>query len=189
MGFTRFLFRIVMYTKNWLMRYINEHYIYVKSGNSKENLLLFFWYKKRASTTRIACRGTRLSTGGKKDAASTREKKLQKKKSLNYADCASRLSTGRGDRIRTCGFHVPNVALYQTEPHLVILSCYCILNCYINLSAPLVAYSCGAPRLDTLFNHCAPPYYIILRAKCQGIFKVKMAPIDKKYLCYYNGYS
>lgn len=27
---------------------------------------------------------------------------------------------GRGDRIRTCGLHVPNVALYQTEPHLDI---------------------------------------------------------------------
>ena len=25
---------------------------------------------------------------------------------------------GRGDKIRTCDFHVPNVALYQTEPHL-----------------------------------------------------------------------
>ena len=25
---------------------------------------------------------------------------------------------GRGDRIRTCGFYVPNVALYQAEPHL-----------------------------------------------------------------------
>ncbi len=28
---------------------------------------------------------------------------------------------GRGDRIRTCGLYVPNVALYQTEPHLVII--------------------------------------------------------------------
>ena len=27
-------------------------------------------------------------------------------------------SLGRGDRIRTCGFYVPNVALYQAEPHL-----------------------------------------------------------------------
>ena len=27
---------------------------------------------------------------------------------------------GRDDRIRTCGFYVPNVALYQTEPHLVM---------------------------------------------------------------------
>ena len=25
---------------------------------------------------------------------------------------------GRGDKIRTCGLYVPNVALYQTEPHL-----------------------------------------------------------------------
>ncbi len=24
----------------------------------------------------------------------------------------------RGDKIRTCGLYVPNVALYQTEPHL-----------------------------------------------------------------------
>ena len=29
---------------------------------------------------------------------------------------------GRGDRIRTCGFYVPNVALYQAEPHLDISS-------------------------------------------------------------------
>ena len=28
-------------------------------------------------------------------------------------------SFGRDDRIRTCDFYVPNVALYQTEPHLV----------------------------------------------------------------------
>lgn len=26
---------------------------------------------------------------------------------------------GRGDKIRTCGPYVPNVVLYQTEPHLV----------------------------------------------------------------------
>lgn len=25
---------------------------------------------------------------------------------------------GRGDKIRTCGPYVPNVVLYQTEPHL-----------------------------------------------------------------------
>ncbi len=25
---------------------------------------------------------------------------------------------GRGDKIRTCDPHVPNVVLYQTEPHL-----------------------------------------------------------------------
>ena len=27
----------------------------------------------------------------------------------------------RGDKIRTCGLYVPNVALYQTEPHLDII--------------------------------------------------------------------
>ena len=27
---------------------------------------------------------------------------------------------GRGDKIRTCDFYVPNVALYQAEPHLDI---------------------------------------------------------------------
>ena len=31
-----------------------------------------------------------------------------------------RLFCGRDDRIRTCDFYVPNVALYQTEPHLDI---------------------------------------------------------------------
>ena len=29
------------------------------------------------------------------------------------------LFLNRRDRIRTCDFYVPNVALYQTEPHLV----------------------------------------------------------------------
>ena len=29
-------------------------------------------------------------------------------------------SFGRGDKIRTCDFYVPNVALYQAEPHLVM---------------------------------------------------------------------
>ena len=33
---------------------------------------------------------------------------------LNYT-CI--FSLHRGDRIRTCGFLVPNQALYQTEPH------------------------------------------------------------------------
>ena len=54
-----------------------------------------------------------------------RETKTIKKKNLNYANCVSRLLTGRGDRIRTCGLCVPNAALYQTEPHLVILSFIC----------------------------------------------------------------
>ena len=31
---------------------------------------------------------------------------------------------GRGDKIRTCGPYVPNVVLYQTEPHLVQLLYY-----------------------------------------------------------------
>ena len=31
---------------------------------------------------------------------------------------SSGLSFGRGDRIWTCGPYVPNVVLYQTEPHL-----------------------------------------------------------------------
>ncbi len=29
----------------------------------------------------------------------------------------------RRDRIRTCGLYVPNVALYQAEPHAVIMMC------------------------------------------------------------------
>lgn len=29
---------------------------------------------------------------------------------------------GRGDRIRTCGLYVPNVALHQAELHLVVKS-------------------------------------------------------------------
>ena len=31
---------------------------------------------------------------------------------------------GRSDRIRTCDFDVPNVALYQTEPHPVVFVPY-----------------------------------------------------------------
>ena len=31
---------------------------------------------------------------------------------------------GRGDKIRTCDFYVPNVALYQAEPHLDYLIFY-----------------------------------------------------------------
>ena len=31
---------------------------------------------------------------------------------------------GRGDKIRTCDPYVPNVVLYQTEPHLVQLLYY-----------------------------------------------------------------
>ena len=32
---------------------------------------------------------------------------------------------GRDDKIRTCDIHVPNVALYQTEPHLDnFLNCF-----------------------------------------------------------------
>jgi hypothetical protein len=34
---------------------------------------------------------------------------------------ASRALKNRGDWIRTSGLHVPNVALYQTEPHLDML--------------------------------------------------------------------
>ena len=38
-----------------------------------------------------------------------------KKKGL---EIALKADFGRGDKIRTCGLYVPNVALYQTEPHL-----------------------------------------------------------------------
>ena len=39
--------------------------------------------------------------------------KLQMKKNLDTRYCASRLSTGRGDRTRTCGPMVPNHVRYQ----------------------------------------------------------------------------
>ena len=35
-------------------------------------------------------------------------------------EIALKADFGRDDKIRTCDFHVPNVALYQTEPHLVL---------------------------------------------------------------------
>ena len=42
---------------------------------------------------------------------------IPKKKALRNA---SQSQNGRGDKIRTCDFYVPNVALYQAEPHLDI---------------------------------------------------------------------
>lgn len=38
---------------------------------------------------------------------------------------------GRGDKIRTCGPYVPNVVLYQTEPHLVDELCRFLQATYI----------------------------------------------------------
>ena len=58
-------------------------------------------------------------TGSYKEHKNYKRKQIIfiKRKAPN-AICASRLSTGRGDRIRTCGLYVPNVALHQTELHL-----------------------------------------------------------------------
>ena len=42
---------------------------------------------------------------------------VQKAKKMALRN-ASQSQNGRGDKIRTCGLYVPNVALYQTEPHL-----------------------------------------------------------------------
>ena len=39
----------------------------------------------------------------------------KQKKNRGYCLCSF---FGRGDKIRTCDFYVPNVALYQAEPHL-----------------------------------------------------------------------
>ena len=50
--------------------------------------------KRRASTMRIACRGSRIVLSI--FIILFREQKAQKKKSLNYAYCVSRLSTGAG---------------------------------------------------------------------------------------------
>ena len=41
---------------------------------------------------------------------------LQYRDSLSYREIGSGLVSGRGDRIRTCGPHVPNVVRYQTAP-------------------------------------------------------------------------
>ena len=35
------------------------------------------------------------------------------------------IQNGRGDKIRTCDFYVPNVALYQAEPHLDVCNFLC----------------------------------------------------------------
>ena len=67
------------------------------------------------------------------------------------------LPVGRGDKIRTCDPHVPNVVLYQTEPHLdvfsptpfdegcfslVLLLCFCKLLCEgHNLEAVCISLS------------------------------------------------
>ena len=42
---------------------------------------------------------------------------VQKAKKKGF-EIALKADFGRGDKIRTCGLYVPNVALYQTEPHL-----------------------------------------------------------------------
>ena len=48
-------------------------------------------------------------------------RKMNKKIGSNYTrDWVQALPAGRGDKIRTCDFYVPNVALYQAEPHLDI---------------------------------------------------------------------
>ena len=46
----------------------------------------------------------------------TNSKRMHKQK-IKESKC-SPLFFGRGDKIRTCDFYVPNVALYQAEPHL-----------------------------------------------------------------------
>ena len=46
--------------------------------------------------------------------AKTIDTETEKRKGLD----TSSPFCGRGDRIRTCGLYVPNVALYQAEPHL-----------------------------------------------------------------------
>ena len=42
---------------------------------------------------------------------------------------------GRDDKIRTCDFHVPNVALYQTEPHLVLFRTLLLYHYLLYLSS------------------------------------------------------
>ena len=42
---------------------------------------------------------------------------VQKAKKKGF-EIALKADFGRGDKIRTCDFYVPNVALYQAEPHL-----------------------------------------------------------------------
>ena len=48
-----------------------------------------------------------LSSETKKDAGNSCERLVQIKKKAPNANCVSRLSTGRGDRTRTCGILVP----------------------------------------------------------------------------------
>ena len=47
-----------------------------------------------------------------------REKLIKKYRNPSENTQIAEIS-GRGDRIWTCGPYVPNVVLYQTEPHLV----------------------------------------------------------------------
>ncbi len=47
---------------------------------------------------------------------------------------------GRGDKIRTCGLYVPNVALYQTEPHLVIFHTCILYHLFKALSSELTNF-------------------------------------------------
>ncbi len=46
---------------------------------------------------------------------------LCRNKKEKASEIAFRSFFGRGDKIRTCDLYVPNVALYQTEPHLELI--------------------------------------------------------------------
>ena len=72
---------------------------------------------------------------------------------------------GRGDKIRTCGLYVPNVALYQTEPHLVIFL-------FIE------------PLFDAFSGFCpsSKNYYTMQKPVCQGLFSEMCKYFKKKTL-------
>ena len=57
----------------------------------------------------------------------------------------SRFQNGRGERIRTSGLYVPNVALYQAKLHLAFLS-NLICEFYAQIQAYFFLYFfCGFP--------------------------------------------
>ena len=85
-------------------------------------ILLIFSLVALASSRTASARAPSIALYGSSACCSvaniTVSKRMHKQK-IKESKC-SPLFFGRGDKIRTCDFYVPNVALYQAEPHLVI---------------------------------------------------------------------
>ena len=88
--------------------------------------------------------------------------------------------SGRGDRIRTCDFYVPNVALYQAEPHLVMK-----LSKVLRALPVAVTASC---RVRVSLALCDGGHSFLLACSATG--SARKRPLAEPHLdfrpCYYN---